>query len=71
VEAVAGEICRQAGAALALAADLAHEASMRDAVETLVGAFGGLDVVIANAGFNGVWGSDRRSQTRRTGRDRR
>jgi NAD(P)-dependent dehydrogenase (short-subunit alcohol dehydrogenase family) len=44
---------------------------MRDAVETLVGAFGGLDVVIANAGFNGVWGSDRRSQTRRTGRDRR
>lgn len=55
VEAVAEEIRRQGGEALALTADVADEASMRDAVETLVGAFGGLDVVIANAGINGVW----------------
>ena len=51
VEAVAGEIRRQGGAALALTADVADELSMRDAVETLVGTFGGLDVVIANAGI--------------------
>lgn len=55
VEAVAGEIRRQGGAALALTADVADEVSMHDAVETLVGTFGGLDVVIANAGINGVW----------------
>lgn len=28
---------------------------MRDAVETLLGTFGDLDIVIANAGINGVW----------------
>jgi NAD(P)-dependent dehydrogenase (short-subunit alcohol dehydrogenase family) len=55
VEAVAGEIRRKGGAALALTADVADEVSMRDAVETLVGTFDGLDVVIANAGINGVW----------------
>jgi NAD(P)-dependent dehydrogenase (short-subunit alcohol dehydrogenase family) len=55
VEAVAGEIRRQGGAALALAADIADEASMRAAVEALAGTFGGLDIVVANAGINGVW----------------
>ena len=55
VEAVAGEIRRQGGAARALTADVADEASMRDAVETLLGTFGDLDIVIANAGINGVW----------------
>lgn len=55
VEAVAGEIRRQGGAALALAADIADEASMREAVDALAGTFGGLDIVVANAGINGVW----------------
>jgi len=55
VEAVTGEIRRQGGAALALAADIADEASMREAVDALAGTFGGLDIVVANAGINGVW----------------
>ena len=55
VEAVAKEILALGGAGLALAADVTDEASMRGAVEKLVGTFGGLDVVVANAGINGVW----------------
>ncbi|MDX3976253.1 SDR family NAD(P)-dependent oxidoreductase [Shinella sp.] len=55
VEAVAKEILAYGGAGLALAADVTDEASMRGAVEQLVGTFGGLDVVVANAGINGVW----------------
>ena len=55
VEAVAAEIRRQGGEALSLAADISDEASMRAAVEQLVDTFGGLDIVIANAGINGVW----------------
>ena len=55
VEAVAAEIRRQGGEALSLAADISDEASMRAAVEKLVDTFGGLDIVIANAGINGVW----------------
>ena len=55
VEAVTREIRSLGGSALALAADVADEASMRDAVDRLVAAFGRLDVVIANAGINGVW----------------
>lgn len=55
VEAVSKEIRALGGAALALTADVVDEALMRDAVERLVGAFGGLDIVIANAGINGVW----------------
>lgn len=54
VETVAREIRSLGGAALALAADVADEASMRVAVEQLVGAFGRLDVVVANAGVNGA-----------------
>ena len=55
VEAVAREILSLGGSALVLAADVADEASMREAVERLVAAFGSLDVVVANAGINGVW----------------
>lgn len=55
VEAVAGEIRRQGGAALALTADVADDTSMHNAVEELVSTFGGLDIVIANAGINGFW----------------
>lgn len=55
VEAVATEIRRQGGEALALPADVADEASMRAAVEQLSTVFGGLHIVVANAGINGVW----------------
>ena len=52
---VAKEIRALGGSALALAADVTEEAPMRAAVEQLAGAFGGLDIVVANAGINGVW----------------
>jgi NAD(P)-dependent dehydrogenase (short-subunit alcohol dehydrogenase family) len=41
--------------ATALKADISVEAEMRKAVEHLIAGFGRLDVVIANAGINGVW----------------
>ncbi len=43
------------GEALALEADVRHETQMREAVKKLVGKFGRLDIVVANAGINGVW----------------
>ncbi|MFB2553532.1 SDR family oxidoreductase [Ensifer soli] len=43
------------GKALPLVADISEEAGMRRAVERVVADFGGLDVVVANAGINGVW----------------
>lgn len=43
------------GRAIALDADVSDETAMRDAVETLVSETGKLDVVVANAGINGVW----------------
>lgn len=55
VEAVTTEIRILGGSALALIADVADEAEMRGAVEALADAFGGIDVVVANAGINGVW----------------
>lgn len=55
VEAVVREIRSQGGAAAALVADVTGEASMRAAVERLADAFGGLDIVVANAGINGAW----------------
>lgn len=53
--AVRDEIVSASGAAKVLVADVADEAAMDDAVKTLVQAFGRLDVVVANAGVNGVW----------------
>lgn len=55
VDAVVRDIRGQGGDAIALVADIADEAAMRAAVDRLVGAFGALDIVIANAGINGVW----------------
>mgnify|MGYP002779841652 CR=1 FL=1 len=40
---------------VALVADISREGEMERAVESLVGRFGRLDVVFANAGINGVW----------------
>jgi len=55
VRATVAEIERNGGRALALVADIAEEEPMKRAVSDLVGAFGRLDIVFANAGINGVW----------------
>ncbi len=55
LEEVAAQIIAQGGQALILEADVSEEVPMREAVKELVSAFGGLDIVVANAGINGVW----------------
>ncbi|WP_027998529.1 SDR family oxidoreductase [Sinorhizobium arboris] len=55
VEEVADEIVRAGGQAIALEADVSDELQMRNAVRDLVDRFGQLDIVVANAGINGVW----------------
>lgn len=52
---VENEIAAKSGSSKTLVADIADEAAMHDAIATLVQAFGRLDVVVANAGVNGVW----------------
>jgi NAD(P)-dependent dehydrogenase (short-subunit alcohol dehydrogenase family) len=50
------DVAREIGAASGSAkADVADETAMRHAVTALVEDFGRLDVVVANAGVNGVW----------------
>lgn len=49
------EINHNGGKALTLVADVAAEAAMHQAVSKLVEIYGRLDVVVANAGINGVW----------------
>lgn len=49
------EIRDKGGKAIALAADVSNEGELRSAIETLMEAHGRLDVVVANAGINGVW----------------
>lgn len=51
----AEEIKAAGGKALALTADVGDDVAMRQAIERLVGEFGRLDIVFANAGINGVW----------------
>lgn len=55
LQAVENEISAATGASKVLVADVADETAMRHAVATLVQDFGRLDVVVANAGVNGVW----------------
>lgn len=55
IEKTAIEIENAGGEALVLEADVAAEDDMRRAAENLVSAYGRLDIVIANAGINGVW----------------
>lgn len=55
VEKVRDEIMAAGGEAMALTADVSDEDQMRESVERTVEHFGGLDVVVANAGINGVW----------------
>lgn len=49
------EIEEAGGRAIALIADVALEGPMRDAVAGTVEQFGRIDIVVANAGVNGVW----------------
>ncbi|CAN7579802.1 SDR family NAD(P)-dependent oxidoreductase [Rhizobium leguminosarum] len=55
VEKTCAEIKAAGGQSIALTADTSNEAQMRGAVAQLTDAFGGLDIVVANAGINGVW----------------
>jgi NAD(P)-dependent dehydrogenase (short-subunit alcohol dehydrogenase family) len=52
---VAEEIERAGGKAIPLVADVGDDGQMKKAVADLVQAYGGLDIVFANAGINGVW----------------
>jgi NAD(P)-dependent dehydrogenase (short-subunit alcohol dehydrogenase family) len=49
------EIHAAGGRAIALLADVSDENQMRVAIGSLVDHFGHLDIVVANAGINGVW----------------
>jgi NAD(P)-dependent dehydrogenase (short-subunit alcohol dehydrogenase family) len=49
---VVGEIERAGGKALAVPCDVTDEVSLQAAVDTIVRAFGRLDVAVANAGFS-------------------
>jgi NAD(P)-dependent dehydrogenase (short-subunit alcohol dehydrogenase family) len=55
IDVTVSEISNAGGKALALRADVVAEDEMRAAVARLVEAFGQLNVVVANAGVNGVW----------------
>ncbi len=55
IEKTAHEIEKAGGEALVLEADVSDENRMRAAIDRLAEKFGQLDIVVANAGINGVW----------------
>ncbi|WP_210497398.1 SDR family oxidoreductase [Microvirga antarctica] len=55
IDKTVAEIERAGGTAIALCADIADSEQTQKAVADLVGAYGRLDIVFANAGINGVW----------------
>lgn len=55
VSSTVNEIQEHGGEAVPLLADIVDEAAMIAAVQQLVRQYGRLDVVVANAGINGVW----------------
>jgi len=55
IQKLAKEITEQGGEALALRADVGHESQMTNAVKRISQKWKRLDIVIANAGINGVW----------------
>lgn len=52
---VADEIAGAGGEAIAVRADISDPAELARAVEETIGRWGRLDIVLANAGVNGVW----------------
>lgn len=55
VEATAEEIVAAGGTAKAMTADVTDDAEMKALLADTVAHFGQLDIVVANAGINGVW----------------
>jgi len=55
IEATRDEIAQAGGEAIALTADIADMDDMRAAVDKIIASWGRLDIVVANAGVNGVW----------------
>lgn len=55
VQTCVDEIRAAGGRALPLVADVSDSGQMRAAVEALAHEYGGLDIIFANAGINGVW----------------
>jgi NAD(P)-dependent dehydrogenase (short-subunit alcohol dehydrogenase family) len=55
IEKTAQEIEKTGGEALVLEADVSDENRMREAIDQLAEKYGRLDIVVANAGINGVW----------------
>ncbi len=55
LEKLVADIEKDGGEALTLVADVADEAAMDQAVNRLAEKYGRLNVVVANAGINGVW----------------
>ncbi len=55
IEATADEIVAAGGKAIPVIADISDEAAMRDGLGRAFGELGRLDIVVANAGINGVW----------------
>lgn len=55
VEETRDEIEAKGGVALAIDADISEEADMRRVVEQTIAAYGRIDIVVANAGINGMW----------------
>ena len=55
IQATVHEIEQSGGQAIPLPADISDALQTKRAVEELIGAYGKLDVVFANAGINGVW----------------
>jgi NAD(P)-dependent dehydrogenase (short-subunit alcohol dehydrogenase family) len=57
VEDVVDQITKAGGVAIPLVADVANPAQMEAAVKQAAEQWGRLDIIVANAGINGVWAS--------------
>lgn len=55
ITATRDEIIAAGGESIAVAADISDPDGMRAAMERIIGDWGRLDIVVANAGINGVW----------------
>jgi NAD(P)-dependent dehydrogenase (short-subunit alcohol dehydrogenase family) len=55
IEATAAEVEKLGRRSLAIVGDVSDDDSMRDAFAQIEQTFGGLDILFANAGVNGVW----------------